>query len=150
MLKFCDTRCFFSIAAATFLAVGVHASSVRAQNRVYSPIPVEIGKPLKDTLSDKDIPTGQGGFGRDYILTLSAGDQIAIDLTSESFDTIVSLLSDDGSTIGENDDGPDGTTNSLLFMRIPKSGNYIIRVRGFGETAGGSFTLKVTRLRSET
>ncbi|MEQ8956369.1 MAG: PPC domain-containing protein, partial [Coleofasciculus sp. C2-GNP5-27] len=97
--------------------------------------------------TDQDIPTGEGGFARDYTIELSAGDQVAIDLISDSFDTIVTLLASDGSTIAENDDGPDGTTNSLLFSRITESGTYIIRVRAFGETGGGPFTLKVTRLR---
>jgi hypothetical protein len=80
-------------------------------------------------------------------LNLTAGDQVAIDLTSENFDTIVSLLAADGSTVGENDDGPDGSTNSLLFTRITEAGKYIIRVRTFGQTGSGSFKLKVTRLR---
>jgi hypothetical protein len=56
-------------------------------------------------------------------------------------------MAGDGSTVGENDDGPDGTTNSLLFTRITETGRYIIRVRAFGETSGGAFKLKVTRLR---
>ncbi|NEQ63955.1 MAG: peptidase [Symploca sp. SIO2D2] len=86
-------------------------------------------------------------FARDYTVNLSQGDQVAIDLISDQFDTIVTLLDDDGSTVAENDDGPDGSTNSLLFARITDSGTYIVRVRAFGETRGGDFTLKVTRLR---
>jgi len=72
---------------------------------------------------------------------------LVIELTSESFDSIVTLLAPDGSTVGENDDGPDGTTNSLLFTRITKPGTYVVRVRAFGETGVGPFKLKVTRLR---
>jgi hypothetical protein len=49
--------------------------------------------------------------------------------------------------VAENDDGPDGSTNSLLFARITETGKYLIRVRAFGETGGGAFQLKVTRLR---
>jgi hypothetical protein len=81
-------------------------------------------------------------------VSLDAGDQVAVDLISDSFDTIVTLMSSDGSTVAENDDGPDGSTNSLLFSRITEPGNYIIRVRAFGETSGGSFKLKVTRLKA--
>ena len=80
-------------------------------------------------------------------MKLNDGDQVAIDLISENFDTIVTLLASDGSTVAENDDGPDGSTNSLLFSRINETGDYIVRVRAFGETGGGAFTLKVTRLR---
>jgi hypothetical protein len=36
----------------------------------------------------------------------------------------------------------------LLFTRIVRAGNYVIRVRSFGETAGGAFRLIVTPLKS--
>ncbi len=114
---------------------------------VYTPLPLTLGQDLTDTLSDRDIPTGQGGFARDYIVTLKAGDQIAVDLVSEVFDPMVILMTKEGIPIAENDDGPDGTPNSLLFMRIVKSGVYIIRVRSFGETVGGAFKLMVTPLK---
>ena len=47
---------------------------------VYNPLPLILGQELKDTLSDRDIPTGQGSFARDYVIDLKAGDQVAIDL----------------------------------------------------------------------
>ena len=119
-----------------------------AKEPVYTPLPLTLGQDLTDTLSDRDIPTGQGGFARDYIVTLKAGDQIAVDLVSEVFDPMVILMTKEGIPIAENDDGPDGTPNSLLFMRIVKSGLYIIRVRSFGETTGGAFKLTVTPLKS--
>ena len=80
--------------------------------------------------------------------SLVAGDQLAIDLTSEVFDTVVILLNAEGKSIGKNDDGPDGTSNSLLFIRIKDPGNYVIRVQGFGETSSGEFKLKVSKLKS--
>jgi len=119
----------------------------RAESKVYRPITIAPGTTISDRLSERDIPTGQGGFARDYVVQLKQGDQLAIDLTSENFDTMVSLLAGDGSTMAENDDGPDGSTNSLLFTRITKPGTYYIRVRSFGEVAGGNFKLKVTLLK---
>lgn len=129
------------------LAVGWGSLAAIGQTRIYQPAPITPGKTLTDKLSDKDIPTGQGGFARDYVLQLREGTQIAIDLTSENFDTIVALMGGDGSTIAENDDGPDGSTNSLLFTRITKPGTYFVRVRAFGELAGGNFKLRVTLLK---
>ena len=114
---------------------------------VYNPLPLVLGQEFKDTLSDRDIPTGQGSFARDYAIELKAGDQIAIDLMSETFDPMVVLMTKDGVTVAENDDGPDGTSNSLLFMRVVKTGTYIVRVRSFGETAGGPFRLMATPLQ---
>ncbi len=121
----------------------------KINNSVYLPIQLPATGIVKDSLSDKDIPTGDGGFARDYAIKLTAGEQIAIDLTSEVFDTVVILLNGEAKTIGKNDDGPDGTSNSLLFMRIKESGNYVIRVQGFGETSSGEFTLKVSKLKPQ-
>ena len=135
------------ILPATLLAVGISVTTAVAQSKLYNPVPLPPSNQISDTLSQKDIPTGQGGFARDYSVKLNAGDNIVVELTSDSFDAIVTLLAPDGSTVGENDDGTDGTTNSLLFTRITKPGTYVVRVRAFGETGVGLFKLKVTRLR---
>ncbi len=134
------------IIPATVVAVTMSGARVKAQN-IYNPIELRGRYEISDTLSEQDIPTGQGGFARDYKVTLSDIDQVAIDLISDDFDAIISLIAPDGTTIAENDDGPDGTTNSLLFARIQTTGDYIVRVRAFGEGGIGSFDLKVTRLR---
>jgi hypothetical protein len=115
---------------------------------VYKPIQLMPNGEVKDTLSERDIPTGEGGFARDYAIQLDAGEQIAIDLISDNFDTVVYLVNTEGKTIGKNDDGPDGSSNSLLFTRIKDSGKYIIRVQGFGDTSSGEFKLKVSKLKS--
>lgn len=136
------------IIPATLLVIGMNTRVGFAQNQLYSPIPLTPSTELSDTLSVKDIPTGQGGFGRDYIVNLNQGDKLVIDLTSDSFDPIITLLAPNGATVAENDDGPDGTSNSLLFTRIYETGNYIVRVRSFGETGVGPFKLKVTKLQA--
>lgn len=133
--------------AIALVMAGMTGGAAIAQNRIYAPIPIVSGKEISDLLSEVDIPTGQGNFARDYLIQLQAGDQISIDLSSDMFDTIVTLMTTKGDTVAENDDGIDGTTNSLLFTRINKSGNYVIRVKAFGETVGGSFKLKLTRLK---
>jgi Bacterial pre-peptidase C-terminal domain len=137
-----------TIIPVAFVAVGINATATLAQvNKLYNPIPMPNTYEVSDSLSDKDIPTGQGGFARDYLVKLSKGDNLAIDLSSDSFDSIITLLGPDGATLAENDDGPDGSSNSLLFTRINEQGTYIVRVRSFGETGIGSFKLKVTRLQ---
>lgn len=132
---------------AVALTIGMSALRADAQEQMYNPIPLPTNNEISDSLSEKDIPTGFGGFARDYLVAFEEGDQVVIDLTSEEFDTIITLIAPDGSTFGENDDGPDGTTNSLLFARIPRPGNYILRVRPYGGQGMGAFNLKVTRLR---
>jgi hypothetical protein len=135
------------ILPVTLLAIGISTRAALAQNKLYSPIPITPSTEINDTLSVKDIPTGQGGFARDYTMQLNKGDNLVIDLSSDNFDTIITLLAPNGSTVAENDDGPDGTSNSLLFTRINETGTYIIRVRSFGETGVGAFKLKVTKLQ---
>ncbi|MEM9272308.1 MAG: PPC domain-containing protein [Cyanobacteria bacterium P01_F01_bin.143] len=128
-------------------AIAMPIPHAEAQNKLYNPDSISSDKEISDTLSSSDIPTGEGGFARDYYVQLEQGDQVAIDLTSDEFDTMIMLIADDGSTVAENDDAPDGTTNSLLFSRIVEDGKYIVRVRAFGETSGGKFNLKFTRLK---
>jgi hypothetical protein len=148
IIKACATGWSRIVLPFTLLAVGTSfVPSAIAQQRLYNPIPLPPSNQVSDTLSERDIPTGDGGFARDYLVRFNQGDNIAIDLVSDQFDTIVTLMSPEGATLAENDDGPDGTTNSLLFTRITQTGNYIVRVRSFGETGGGAFTLRVTRLR---
>lgn len=129
------------------LGMGCDRGAAIAQNKIYTPIPLTPGSEVSDRLSDDDIPTGQGNFARDYSIQLQSGDQVSLDLSSDNFDTIVTLLTAKGETVAENDDGPDGTTNSLLFTRITKPGNYVVRVKAFGETPGGPFKLKLTKLK---
>jgi hypothetical protein len=132
---------------ATALMLGFSALGAKADTPVYNPIPMPASNEVTDTISEKDIPTGVGGFSRDYVVTFKDGDQVVLDLISDEFDTLVTLIGPDGATVGENDDGPDGTTNSLLFTRITRDGNYVVRVTPYAGQGLGKFTLKVTRLR---
>lgn len=132
----------------TVLSIGLKTLPAKAQLKLYTPAPLFSEQEIIDNLSEEDIPTGEGGFARDYSIDLTKGDQVAVDLVSEDFDTIVMLIGEDGTKIGENDDGTDGSTNSLLFTRIEENGRYIVRVRAFGDTSGGKFRLKVSRLKA--
>ncbi|MBE9078791.1 PPC domain-containing protein [Romeria aff. gracilis LEGE 07310] len=139
---------FFSytlLVPAALVMTGLTAG--RASAQLYSPISLPNSREITDTLSEQDIPTGFGGFARDYVVELQEGDQITIDAISEEFDTLVTLMNTNGITISENDDGPDGTTNSLLFARITETGKYTVRVRSYAGEGSGEFSLKLARLR---
>ncbi len=140
-------RSLFWMPVALALTVGATAPRGFAQTLIYTPIQLPQGNEITDSLSEDDIPTGSGGYARDYTVYLENGDQVAIDLISDEFDTLVTLLGPDGTTVGENDDGPDGSTNSLLFARITESGTYTVRVRSYAGQGIGEFFLKVARLR---
>lgn len=137
---------FLLLAPATALSIGMGALSTSAQTTLYSPIPMPSSNQVSDSLTDKDIPTGSGGFARDYVVTFKEGEQVVMDLTSDEFDTILVLIGPDGAAVAENDDAPDGSTNSMLFARVTRPGSYIIRVSPYAGQGVGQFSLKVTRL----
>ena len=142
------TRKIKKLAVSIALCGGiVQTLPAQAQSKIYDPPAITSEKEISDILTQDDIPTGDGGFARDYFVELSKGDQVTIDLTSDNFDSMVMLIAGDGAKVAENDDGPDGSTNSLLFSRISEGGKYIVRVRAYGDTSGGKFTLKLTRLK---
>ncbi|MEL6927301.1 MAG: pre-peptidase C-terminal domain-containing protein [Cyanobacteria bacterium J06600_6] len=134
-------------AGIIFVSLGLQTLPAQAESKIYNPPAITSEKEISDILTKDDIPTGDGGFARDYIVELEKGDQVTIDLTSDNFDSMVMLIAGDGAKVAENDDGPDGTTNSLLFSRISEGGKFIVRVRAYGDTSGGKFTLKLTRLK---
>ncbi|MEM8832436.1 MAG: PPC domain-containing protein [Cyanobacteria bacterium P01_G01_bin.19] len=140
---------WYNTLAATiaFGSLGLQTLPARSQAKIYDPPSIRSEQIISDVLTENDIPTGEGGFARDYFIQLEKGDQVAIDLSSDNFDSMVMLIAADGAKVAENDDGPDGTTNSLLFSRINEAGKYVVRVRAFGDTSGGKFTLKLTKLK---
>jgi len=120
-----------------------------AQNltNVYKPTPITSGVDINDILTDKDIPTGQKGFARDYAIAVQQDERIEITVKAESFDTVLSLLDSKGEVIAENDDANGEGTNSMIFFKVIQSGKYTVRVSSFGGSSGGKFTLKVNKLR---
>ncbi|MBW4652902.1 MAG: PPC domain-containing protein [Kaiparowitsia implicata GSE-PSE-MK54-09C] len=144
----CSRFGLWPLLPAVSLAASLWTLPAQAQRSpIYIPVPMPPSYEATDSLTEADIPTGDGGFARDYVVSLEAGEQVVIDLASDQFDTIITLMTRSGTTIGQNDDGPDGTTNSQLFTRIPETGEYILRVTAFGGGGLGEFNLKATRLR---
>lgn len=137
-----------------FFLIATTAEVVGAQTRTSVPVPINVGTEVSASLTDQDIPTEEQGFAKDYVVNLTRGDQIAIDLTSDSFDTLVVLfasgeIADNETFLAANDDEiTGGSTNSLLFVRIKETGRYIVRVTAFDPKSSGPFKLKVSRLRT--
>jgi hypothetical protein len=139
-------RVSHTIAATAVIACVGFTSSARA-DELYNPQTFPSSGSINGVLSEAGIPTGMGGYAYDYVINLNEGDRIEIEAFSDSFDTILTLIGPDGSTIAENDDGLDGSTNSLMYTRLTESGRYTIRVRAFGAAGEGPFTVNLVRLR---
>jgi hypothetical protein len=106
-------------------------SAVFAQQRL------EIGDVVEGTFSGLDI---------DYTILLTAGREAIITITSDDFDTTLTLLDADGQEILFDDDGGSGT-NSLLRYTPTADGLFTIRVGAFSLSQRGNFTLSVIAIR---
>ncbi|MFM7885460.1 MAG: PPC domain-containing protein [Pseudanabaena sp.] len=136
-----------SLVSVSVIVLSCGSESFAQSRNVYKPTTISSGSEINDLLTDKDIPTGQKGFARDYILEAQKDERLEITVNSGGFDTVLSLLDSKGEVIAENDDAASDTTNSLIFFKVRQSGTYTIRVSSFGGSSGGKFTLKVTKLR---
>ncbi len=129
------------------LACFAPVSLAQVRTSLYKPTAITSGVDVNDILTDKDIPTGQKGFARDYAITVQKDERLEILVNSGGFDTVLSLLDSAGEVVAENDDSVGDNTNSLIFFKVRKSGSYIVRVSSFGGSSGGKFTLRVNKLQ---
>ncbi|MFN4775973.1 MAG: PPC domain-containing protein [Pseudanabaena sp.] len=133
------------------IAIGLASFSpmslAQVRTSIYKPTAITSGVDVNDILTDRDIPTGQKGFARDYAITVQKDERLEISVNSGGFDTVLSLLDSAGEVVAENDDSVGDNTNSLIFFKVRQSGNYIVRVSSFGGSSGGKFTLRVNKLQ---
>ncbi len=83
-----------------------------------------------------------------YSFAATAGQQIAVSMSSGAFDTYLFLLNASGAVIAENDDIDTSNTNSRIpisgFFTIPATGVYTIRATSYAENATGAYTLNLS------
>jgi Bacterial pre-peptidase C-terminal domain len=132
-----------AIALTSFAPISV----AQVRESVYKPTAIASGVDVNDILTDKDIPTGQKGFARDYAINVQKDERLEISVNSGGFDTVLSLLDSKGEVVAENDDAVGDNTNSLIFFKVRQSGSYIVRVSSFGGSSGGKYTLRVNKLQ---
>ena len=113
-----------------------------------TPHPIEPNQEVTGTLSDED-PSGEDNSFYDYWTYQGhAGEHLKITMSSDAFDTFVSIGTADGSSYNElagNDDGPEGT-NSVLEFTLPNDGVYTIRAKALSGENEGEYKLKVEKL----
>jgi len=78
---------------------------------------------------------------REYPLTMEAGDVVAIIMTSEDFDTVLTLVGPDGEEVAFNDDYG-GTLNSRIVYTADAGGDYTIVTKSY-DGQGGDFNIEV-------
>lgn len=108
---------------------------------------IALDQTVVGTLSnrDPDNPLRPGAFRDDYQLTgATAGQQIRINLSSEVFDTYLSVLVN-GVEIANDDDSGDGL-NSELVLTVQANTTYTIRATSYADFATGTYRLTTTPL----
>jgi hypothetical protein len=78
-----------------------------------------------------------------FDLPLEAGQVVTITTEADDLDTVLTLLDEDGDTVAENDDRPDGGLTSQVVFAAEEGGTYEIQVSGFAD-ATGEFSVIVT------
>ncbi|MBZ0279903.1 MAG: pre-peptidase C-terminal domain-containing protein [Anaerolineae bacterium] len=99
-------------------------------------IPVTVGETVTGELVT-DAPWAL------YAIEAQAGDTLDITLTSEAFDSFLTLIGPDGDVLITDDDGAGDSNARIAEFELPESGTYIIRVDSYNQLSTGEYTLLV-------
>ena len=146
--------------SATINAGGKIFTVTQAGGGVCAPTPISIGQTINGTLTTSDCPLEDDTFYDNYSFTATAGQQIAVTMTSNDFDTFLILNRPDGTVLAVDNDsggGPNGTNSRIPpgsnFITLPVTGTYTIWANAFDpdDTTGSySLTLSVPQPRTLT
>lgn len=87
------------------------------------------------SLEAGDSRTYDGKLYDVYEIEGQAGEMLSVTLESNAFDTVVHVSNPDGTNLGSNDDGHDGT-NSELMVRLREPGAHKIFVTALSDSTG--------------
>ena len=115
-----------------------------------SPTPLGVGQTANGSLSSTDcrFPLGGERFSDAYTFSGTAGQQVAVSMSSTAFDTYVYLLGPNGAEVASNDDGGGGTNSRIPasggFLTLPSTGTYTIQATSFSAGTSGAYALSLT------
>ncbi len=114
-------------------------------------MPITVGQTVEGRLEQGDWTDvfGDASYTDLYEINLEPGQGITVDLSSEAFDTYLSILRGPGDQLVDNDDITPENTNSRLSYRSQAAGRYFIAVTSFRTGATGAYTVRVTELRPQ-
>ena len=108
-------------------------------NLTYSGIDsIEYGESVQGEISET-VPSNS------YRFEGTAGDVIIISMTSNQFDTFLTL-SNGSYDLFSDDDGGEGTNSLIIGYVLPDTGTYFINARGYSNFSFGQYTLQVNRV----
>lgn len=110
--------------------------------------PISIGQTVNGNLTTNDCPADDGTFYDVYSFSATAGQRIAISMSSGDFDTFLFLNRPDGSLLAFNDDGGGGTNSRIPsngFITLPATGTYTIWANAFDpDDTIGAYSLLIS------
>ncbi len=142
---------------ATIVVGGQVFSITQSGGGPCAPTPISIGQTVNGNLTTNDCPLGDGTFYDAYSFSGTAGQRVAVSMTSNQFDTFLILNRPDGSPLAIDDDGGGGTNSRIppgsSFITLPTTGTYTIWANAFdpSDTTGAySLTLSAPVPRTLT
>lgn len=111
---------------------------------------IAVGQTVNGTLAAGDCQSplrSNGAFADRYAFSGLAGQQIAIELNSTSFDPYLYLIGPNGAVLAQDDDGGSGINSRIPadtgFFTLPSNGTYQIEAAAFGAAETGAYTLSL-------
>jgi photosystem II stability/assembly factor-like uncharacterized protein len=112
--------------------------------------PISFGQTVNGSLTANDcLSPFRARLADRYSFNATAGQQVAISLSSSVFDSYLYLVGPGGNIIAQDDDGA-GNNDSRIpavtgFFALPSNGTYTIEVTSFSGTTAGDYTLMLTQ-----
>ncbi len=107
--------------------------------------PLRIGRTVEGRLEAGDWTDvfADGSYTDLYVIQLEAGQRIRAELSSDEFDTYLSLMRGPGDQVADNDDISTTDRNSRIVYTSPAREQLYLAVTTFQSGATGAYTLRV-------
>lgn len=79
-----------------------------------------------------------------YSIDAHAGDELTFSVTSDAFDSYLTLLDAGGASLATDDDSGGDKNASIQAFVVPEDGTYSIKVESYNQVSTGAYTLTVT------
>ncbi len=105
---------------------------------------IAIGDDIEGALGEGSGRNDDGQRADFYRFTGTAGQRVAVEMTSDDFDTYLTLRRlSDNALVAEDDDGLGEGTDSRLVHTLDTDGDYLIEARAFSEDGEGDYSLSL-------
>lgn len=100
------------------------------------------GQVVNSSLGRSDAVLPNNAYYKLYVFEGQAGQQVTIEMNSQSIDPALILLNKDGKVIAKNDDISPSNFNSRIVTTLPKDDTYIVVTRTSEAGESGAYSLR--------